>query len=497
MIGAWLALQGVVCAVAVGVAGLDRARTAPRAEVLAIRGWTAFGVAWVALRALWPSGWTPPPSTAWVPEAAAALVPAARVTVGAAPAAVVDGLPVVGAVLLGLAGLRLLRDAAALAGLVRRTRVVRRIGRVEIRVGDFPGAFAAWTPGRCRVILDRETWADPSDRAIAVRHELRHHRHGDAAWAWFWALLGAVCAPNPAALWLVARVRVLDELACDAAVVRTVDPARYAESLLRAARRARVLPLALPAAALPPLTERILAMTSPRVRTHHVVPAFLAVLLLVGVAGSASGSSGLSGRAFERAAVAASDPALVVPADPLVRSTLDEMLSSPDGRSFLGGGLDRSARWASLVEPALAGAGLPPQLAAIPLVESGYRNFGVDPGGVASMAPGMAGSGLWMFVPETARTYGLRVDVSVDERLDPARETEAAVALLADLHDQFGDWGLALAAWNQGPKHVRAAIETHGTRDVLALCAKGALNAYVPTVYAAMLVRAEPSLVGR
>ena len=114
------------------------------------------------------------------------------------------------------------------------------------------------------------------------------------------------------------------------------------------------------------------------------------------------------------------------------------------------------------------------------------------------MAPGtMAGSGLWMFIPATARTYGLRVDEAVDERLDPVRETEAAVALLSDLHAEFGDWGLALAAYNQGPSHVREAIRAHGTRDVWALCAEDALNDYVPTVWAAMLIRARPSLVGR
>lgn len=496
MIAAWFALQAVVAVAAVGVAVLDALRTAPRAEVLAVRAWVVFGVGWVVVRGYWPTEWVAPPGASWVPDAGRVWVPVAHTAADVVPVAVADWGPAVVAAVVAIALGRLGWGTFGLVRMVRRTRVVRRIGRVEVRVGCVPTPFAARVPGRRWVVLDRVTWAHRADRTVAVRHELQHHRHGDAGWAWAWVVLGAVCAPNPAAAWLMRRVRVLDELACDAALIRTLDAHTYAETLLRAARRARSLPVALPATSHPPLTERIVAMTTPRVRTAHLVPAFVVGLLLIGVAGSASGGSGVSAATFDRAVVAASDGALVVPADPVVHDALDEILSSKKGRTFFAGGLARSADWRSLVEPALADAGLPAQLAAVPLVESGYRNFGVDVGG-ESMAPGPQGSGLWMFIPDTARTYGLQVDATIDERLDPARETEAAVALLSDLHDEFGDWGLALAAYNQGPVHVRAAIEANGTRDVLVLSAAGALNDYVPTVYAAMLIRAEPGLVAR
>ncbi|MEZ4236367.1 MAG: transglycosylase SLT domain-containing protein [Myxococcota bacterium] len=57
-------------------------------------------------------------------------------------------------------------------------------------------------------------------------------------------------------------------------------------------------------------------------------------------------------------------------------------------------------------------------------------------------------AGLWMFIPSTARAYGLQVDDAVDERLDPASVTGAAIALLSDLQ-RYGDWALALAGYNQ------------------------------------------------
>lgn len=75
---------------------------------------------------------------------------------------------------------------------------------------------------------------------------------------------------------------------------------------------------------------------------------------------------------------------------------------------------------------------------------------------------GSHAAGLWQLMPATAREMGLRVDNVVDERLDLYRSTEAAVVMLKDLYDQFGDWHLALAAYNCGPGRVRRAIRAAG-----------------------------------
>jgi membrane-bound lytic murein transglycosylase D len=66
--------------------------------------------------------------------------------------------------------------------------------------------------------------------------------------------------------------------------------------------------------------------------------------------------------------------------------------------------------------------------------------------------------GLWQFIPSTARIYGMRVDEEVDERMDPVKSTEAAFNYLSDLHARFGDWLLAIAAYNCGPGNVNKAI---------------------------------------
>jgi len=108
--------------------------------------------------------------------------------------------------------------------------------------------------------------------------------------------------------------------------------------------------------------------------------------------------------------------------------------------------------------------------------------------------PAQRGAGLWMFIPSTARTYGMRVGAEEDQRLDIPLETDAALRLLSDLHAEFGDWGLALAAYNQGPSVVRRAIQQEGTRDIWKLMKSGALNSYVAQVVAAAILLEEPSL---
>lgn len=93
---------------------------------------------------------------------------------------------------------------------------------------------------------------------------------------------------------------------------------------------------------------------------------------------------------------------------------------------------------------------LPEMLKYLPIVES--RLF--------PMATSSAGAaGLWQFMPGTAKMYRLEISEYVDERLSPYRSTEMAVKLLSDLHDEFGDWLLALAAYNCGPGRVHRAIK--------------------------------------
>jgi len=118
-----------------------------------------------------------------------------------------------------------------------------------------------------------------------------------------------------------------------------------------------------------------------------------------------------------------------------------------------------ASRVASLrptVDPILMNYGIPVDLAAVILVESG--------GSLTALSPKGA-HGPWQLMPNTARRYGLRVDQIRDERIDLSRATDAAARYLHDLYAQFGDWKLALAAYNTGEVNVENAIEKAHTQD--------------------------------
>jgi soluble lytic murein transglycosylase-like protein len=130
-----------------------------------------------------------------------------------------------------------------------------------------------------------------------------------------------------------------------------------------------------------------------------------------------------------------------------------------------------------MLEPILRQEGVPQQMAAVVLVESGGQSAALSPKGAR---------GLWQFMPDTARRYGLVVTASLDERLDPYKSTHAAARYLRDLHTQFGNWPLALAAYNAGEDTVQRAVERTSTRDFSSIARAGMLpletRSYVPAV---------------
>jgi membrane-bound lytic murein transglycosylase D len=109
-----------------------------------------------------------------------------------------------------------------------------------------------------------------------------------------------------------------------------------------------------------------------------------------------------------------------------------------------------------IFEQKLKEAGLPADLKYLAVVESALNPIAVSRAGA---------TGLWQFMPETGSEYNLRQNGQVDERSDVIKSTEAAVRYLKALHNQFGDWALALAAYNSGPTRVRNAIKRSGSRN--------------------------------
>jgi len=154
-------------------------------------------------------------------------------------------------------------------------------------------------------------------------------------------------------------------------------------------------------------------------------------------------------------------------------------------------GLVRSGRYLAMARRIFREEGVPQDLVFLGHVESAFRYNAL------SSARAL---GLWQFMRGTARLYGLRCDGYVDERLDPEKATRASARYLKKLYGDFGDWNLALAAYNAGEGKVARAIERCGTRDFWGLAQSHHLlnetRNFVPAILAATILAKSPGAYG-
>lgn len=175
--------------------------------------------------------------------------------------------------------------------------------------------------------------------------------------------------------------------------------------------------------------------------------------------------------------------------NPTVFQFLEAMTGETEYRQRIDTGMSRSGLYLPMIRSKLLDAGLPQDLAYLPLIESAFSTTAY------SRARAL---GMWQFISSTGRHYGLSVGSLVDERRDPELSTDAAVAYLADLYGEFGDWNLALAAYNSGAGNVRRAIRRSGSRDFWTLrryLPRETRN-YVPAYIASVIVAKQPEKHG-
>lgn len=161
------------------------------------------------------------------------------------------------------------------------------------------------------------------------------------------------------------------------------------------------------------------------------------------------------------------------------------------GRASFSRWLSRSGRYVKLFREVLKERHLPQDLAYLPLIESGFN----------SRARSRAGAvGQWQFMPGTARLMGLKINFYVDERRNPIKSARAAAAYLSKLHEEFGDWHLALAGYNAGEHRIMRAMRRTGRKDYWSLARTRRLpnetRQYVAKYLAGMIIAKNPEAFG-
>lgn len=163
---------------------------------------------------------------------------------------------------------------------------------------------------------------------------------------------------------------------------------------------------------------------------------------------------------------------------------------STKGHGTLQRSLQRSGRYRSMIQKILAEEGLPQDLIYQAVAESGFQPQALN---------GRSGAGgMWQFMPFSG--YGLSRSGWVDERFDPEKSSRAYARYIKSLYNQFGDWYLAMAAYDWGPGGVQRAVQRTGYADFWELYRRNALpqetKNYIPIILAATIMAKNPSKYG-
>ena len=160
-------------------------------------------------------------------------------------------------------------------------------------------------------------------------------------------------------------------------------------------------------------------------------------------------------------------------------------------RDIMERGLKRSGKYVDLFREIFKREGLPQDLVYVPHTESLFNPRAYSRA---------RAKGIWQFIRLTGRKQGLKQDWWIDERSDIVKSTEAAARFLKELHEQFGDWYLALAAYNVGPGRIQRILNRYGPIDYWAMVKRRLLpretRNYVPSILAALIIYRNPERYG-
>ena len=395
---------------------------------------------------------------------------------------------------------RLFYDARITIRLLRSSHTVRSLGRVRLVVSETASSPCSfYFPGRRFIVIPVNLALNYSDLVFALKHEAEHHRQQHTTRIFWLRLVQAAFFWNPAIHWLVRQILQLQELACDEAATqrRRISPRRYAEFLARLAGGTmtgdtepltRLGIVTCNRAVLMSRIESLLTRPPYRIHFRHIptvgliAALFCMAIVLFSVGGIRD--QRIDQRAASQMATSARNGTdFPIEINDRVVTQLNRLLATPDGLASTRSAVLNSRQYERVISEQLDSLALPPELLAVPFVESRYKNR-------PSNIDLERGSGLWKLIGSTARRYGLEVGRNRDERLDVPASTSAALQLFSELRGQLSEWPLAIFAYHVGEPEVTRRINESGNTDAweIAQVSDPSGNDYLAEIIAAVLI---------
>jgi membrane-bound lytic murein transglycosylase D len=176
---------------------------------------------------------------------------------------------------------------------------------------------------------------------------------------------------------------------------------------------------------------------------------------------------------------------------PEIMTEINVIRGNAEARTHMLSSLQRMQQYKNYIATQLQNKGMPQDLLALPLLESGYN--------MNAKSPIMLTAGIWQFIPNTAKNYNLIINDKRDDRLDTQLSTQAALNYLSALHSQFQDWQLAVIAYEYGEKQTEGFIQKIGSRDpwILARSPKAPadLKKFLAKYNASVIIMNHPELL--
>lgn len=375
----------------------------------------------------------------------------------------------------------------------------RKIKHIHLLFSDHTSMPFCWSLFKSYfVIIPHHFLTKPSDLKLAIRHELQHIRQGDTNWLHVMGILKLICFWNPCIYLLNKWFTESQEFACDEALILRQKTSRtqYAQCLLDSASSQAALGVIGFSQQYHSLLSRRITMLfnykNARKKKLSLIFAYAICFLSAStIAYAVSGNNLEPLNAKELHAIFTTLPT-TVKITPEVVTEINRIRNSEQARSYMQAALKRMKQYQPYIEAALKKNTIPNDLLALPLIESGYQPL-------EQSQNRLHAAGIWQFIPSTAKTYGLVINGSRDDRLNTERSTNAAVQFLNALYEKYHDWKVATIAYEYGDKLTDQLIQKTSSRDAWKLAHSSAapkeLKTFLATYDATVLIINHPQLI--